>query len=60
MLKLQDTIFFFCRECDQAGYQPFLLSNTSGLQFYLKQNSTSSGESAHTHNVPLCQRALDY
>ena len=34
---LQDEVFFFCRECDQAGYQPFLLSNTSGLQFYIKQ-----------------------
>jgi len=42
---MQDTLFFFCRECDQAGYQPFLLSNTSGLQFFIKQNGTSSGES---------------
>ncbi|KAL3133728.1 hypothetical protein ABBQ32_008218 [Trebouxia sp. C0010 RCD-2024] len=31
-----DDIFFFCRECDRPGYQPFLLSNTSGLQFYIK------------------------
>ncbi|DBB17410.1 TPA: hypothetical protein ACH3X3_014441 [Trebouxia sp. C0006] len=42
----QDTLFFFCRECDQAGYQPFLLSNTSGLQFFIKQNGTSSGGSS--------------
>ncbi|KAA6418535.1 MAG: hypothetical protein FRX49_11481 [Trebouxia sp. A1-2] len=44
--KWQDTIFFFCRECDQPGYQSFLLSNTSGLQFYVKQNNSSSGTSS--------------
>ena len=41
MPHLQGQVFFFCRECDQAGYQPFLLSNTSGLQFYIKQTTVA-------------------
>ena len=34
---VQDELYFFCRDCYHAGYQPFLLSNTSGIEFYIKQ-----------------------
>ena len=39
---LQDDFFFFCRECDRPGYQPFLLSNTSGLELFIKQTSDTN------------------
>ena len=40
-ILLQEQLFFFCRECDQPGYQPFLLSNTSGLEFFIKSVNTT-------------------
>ena len=43
---VQDELYFFCRDCNKTGYQPFLLSNTSGLEFYIKQTSGTT--------IPVC------
>ena len=47
---LQDELFFYCRECARPGYQPFLLTNTSGLEFYLRQTG-ATGLSGSTGTV---------
>ena len=51
--NLQDELYFFCRDCDRPGYQPFLLSNTSGLEFYIKQISDNA--SGNIFFTCLCQ-----
>ena len=60
----QDELYFFCRNCDRAGYQPFLLSNTSGLEFFIKEtrDMTAAGSSMSTwlalqHHGCLCSFA---
>ena len=40
-VALQGSLYFSCRDCNQSGYQPFLLSNTSGLSFWIKNTNVS-------------------
>ena len=57
--NLQDELYFFCRDCDRPGYQPFLLSNTSGLEFYIKQTTdmNASGNTVFTYCTEAPQSA---